>query len=165
MSIELLSTVLWKNHSFSGFYFILRFFVLFLFLFFPFLFSVFLFFCLFVCLFVCFFLTFFIFFIFSCIIYVIKIQIPNEPCQIIPSPKPRKWKTCVLQGIIWLHLQNCASKKSGPLHIQWMSEWVVVVKRQLRNVSAISWREQVNFQMKWWWGPLYTRPTHLVGYL
>ena len=124
MSIELLSTVLWKNHSFIGFYFILRFFVLFLFLFFPFLFSVFLFFCLFVCLFVCFFLTFFIFFIFSCIIYVIKIQIPNEPCQIIPSPKPRKWKTCVLQGIIWLHLQNCASKKSGPLHIQWMSEWV-----------------------------------------
>ena len=27
-----------------------------------------------------------------------------------------------------------------------MSEWVIVVQRQLSNFSAISWREQINFQ-------------------
>ena len=27
-----------------------------------------------------------------------------------------------------------------------ISEWVIVVYRQFRNFSAISWREQVNFQ-------------------
>jgi hypothetical protein len=30
--------------------------------------------------------------------------------------------------------------------IYWMSEWVAVAELQLSNVSAISWREQVNFQ-------------------
>jgi hypothetical protein len=29
---------------------------------------------------------------------------------------------------------------------EWVSEWVIVVKRQLSNFSAISWWEQVNFQ-------------------
>ena len=28
----------------------------------------------------------------------------------------------------------------------WVSEWVIVVQRQLSNFTAISWREQVNFQ-------------------
>jgi hypothetical protein len=27
-----------------------------------------------------------------------------------------------------------------------VSEWVIVVERQSSNISAISWREQVNFQ-------------------
>ena len=27
-----------------------------------------------------------------------------------------------------------------------VSEWVIVVERQFSNISAISWREQVNFQ-------------------
>jgi hypothetical protein len=28
---------------------------------------------------------------------------------------------------------------------EWVSEWVIVVERLFSNVSAISWREQVNF--------------------
>jgi len=31
-------------------------------------------------------------------------------------------------------------------HLKRVSERVIVVKRQLRNFSAISWREQVNVQ-------------------
>ena len=33
-----------------------------------------------------------------------------------------------------------------------MSERMIVVLYQLNNFSAISWWEQVNFAMKWWWG-------------
>jgi hypothetical protein len=29
---------------------------------------------------------------------------------------------------------------------EWVSEWVIVVKRQLSNFAAIVWREQVNFE-------------------
>jgi len=32
------------------------------------------------------------------------------------------------------------------LSIKW-GQWVIVVLRQLNNISAISWREQVNFQL------------------
>jgi len=32
------------------------------------------------------------------------------------------------------------------LTIEWVSEWVIDVSRQFSNRSAISWREQVNFQ-------------------
>jgi hypothetical protein len=35
---------------------------------------------------------------------------------------------------------------SNIIIIVYMSEWVIVVKRQLSNYSAISWREQVNVQ-------------------
>ena len=33
------------------------------------------------------------------------------------------------------------------LMVWWLSEWVIVVKCQMSNVSAISWGEQVTF---WW---------------
>jgi hypothetical protein len=33
-----------------------------------------------------------------------------------------------------------------PYAIYIYSEWVIVAKRQFSNFSAISWREQVNFQ-------------------
>ena len=45
-----------------------------------------------------------------------------------------------------------------------MSEWVIVVLCHLSNFSAISWREQVNFQWKWGWGPLCTKRTCLAGF-
>ena len=32
------------------------------------------------------------------------------------------------------------------MYEEWVSEWVIVVYRQFSNFSAISWREQVNFQ-------------------
>ena len=35
---------------------------------------------------------------------------------------------------------------SNIIIIVYMSEWVIVVKRQLSNYLAISWREQVNVQ-------------------
>ena len=36
---------------------------------------------------------------------------------------------------------------------------VIIVYRKMSKFSAISWREQFTFSMKWWWGPLCTRPT------
>jgi len=39
---------------------------------------------------------------------------------------------------------------------------VVFVFRQMSNCwTAILWWEQVTFTIRWWWGPLCTRPTHL----
>jgi hypothetical protein len=41
---------------------------------------------------------------------------------------------------------------------------LIVVYSKLINVSAISWREQINFQWDRWSSPLSTRPTLIVGY-
>ena len=30
-------------------------------------------------------------------------------------------------------------------------EWVIVAQHQVRNISAISWREQIVILMRWWW--------------
>jgi hypothetical protein len=42
---------------------------------------------------------------------------------------------------------------------------LIVVYSKLINVSAISWREQINFEWDRWSNPLSTRPTLIVGFL
>jgi hypothetical protein len=53
-------------------------------------------------------------------------------------------KHCFLDMMFWL---ATFSSTSTILLLEKFSEWVVVVKHHLSNVSAISWREHVNF--KW----------------
>jgi hypothetical protein len=47
--------------------------------------------------------------------------------------------------------------------LEWVSDCYLMPTQQL---FIYSWQEHVNFQwIKWWWGPLCTRPTSLAGYL
>ena len=41
--------------------------------------------------------------------------------------------------------------------LEWVSDCCLTSSQQI--ILAISWRKEVNFQLKWWWGPLCTRST------
>jgi hypothetical protein len=48
---------------------------------------------------------------------------------------------------------------------EWVSD-LLLFNANSAIFPAISWREQVHFSMRWWWwGPMCTRPTRLVGFL
>jgi hypothetical protein len=63
---------------------------------------------------------------------------------------------------VWNHVYHNVSQ-SFSLATDY-SEWVIGVWCQLSNFSAISWQGTSYFYMRWWRGPLYTRPTRLVGF-